>query len=700
MARIVNVESIGKQKVYDLGIHQHHNMICNGIVVHNCMKTAQILSGFDPIQANKLRSVIGKKKKDQIPKMKQKFLNGALPRIDNGEVTQEEVVAIWELIESFGGYGFNKSLNSQTLIVFKDMKGKKSKKYIKDFKSGDIVYCFDGDKIVETDVIVLHDHGMLEGIEIEFDDGQKEICSINHKFLTSKGMIPLWKILKEDLDILSYAKKARNMVVRKIVSTRNVGKVQMYDLEVSHSSHNYLLASGIVSSNSHAIAYSAVTSAELWLKHNFKAEYMTAVLNNTKLNQKKHGNDNILVKYINYCRSSGIKFLAPDINTSQEEFDVTIDKVISYSLSHIRMIGKCAKQIVGPNLKTNENGVIESVEVRPYLDFKDFYSKIDKQKINLRVMKNLIYSGAFDKFGKELCLVDCSNPELLTVADYRNAIQAVYHEFRYKPKARAERVKKVPKPPPAFDAIFYEKNGKKLKDFKIEGFSIDLFKNLDDLYKKTDRKKFGKANINKLIYSGQLDSFGNKLIEDNNGNGIQQLVCTNVVDSRNSLLAELHRILHEPKIPKRPKKEPPPPENLTLEEYQAKEKEVLGLCLSKPVLLSIYGKLVQQKGWATISDADYKGDCYVFGRIDRIEASKSKAGKSMFRIYLTDDIDEMMFFVFEGDRNEFKHQCQPNGIYAIPTKRFDNSKQRFFTGRKDIFKVFKPKPVQQQPIEK
>lgn len=207
MAKIAKIEYAGLKQVYDLGIKQWHNYIASGILSHNCMKVSQVLSGFDPIQANKLRSVISKKKKDQIPKMKDKFINGAQKRIDAGEITKEEVVAMWDLIESFASYAFCKSLDDRTKIPYKNKYGKKSTKQLKNFKKGDIVYCWDleNKKLVETDVVELHDHGKLEGIEITFDDGSKEVCSINHKFLTNKGMIPLHQILKENLDILSYA---------------------------------------------------------------------------------------------------------------------------------------------------------------------------------------------------------------------------------------------------------------------------------------------------------------------------------------------------------------------------------------------------------------------------------------------------------------------------------------------------------------
>ena len=198
---------------------------------------------------------------------------------------------------------------------------------------------------------------------------------------------------------------------------------------------------------------------------------------------------------------------------------------------------------------------------------------------------------------------------------------------------------------------------------------------MEDFYVNTDRRFFKKSVINKMIFSGLLDYLGVKLVKPEEIESITAI--------RNALLAELNRLDQIPKPRKR--KEVPPPERLTIEQYWEQEKEVLGLCLSKRALLHAYAKECEKQGWSTIEQADYKGDCYIFGRIDRIEACKSKAGKSMRKVTISDDINEIMFFVFEGAINQFHNRVKKTGtIVAIPTRRFDDSKQRFFFDRKDV----------------
>jgi len=69
------------------------------------MQIAQILSGFTAGQADILRRAMGKKKRSELEKQKENFVNGA---INNG-ITKETANIIFKKIEPFAEYGFNKS---------------------------------------------------------------------------------------------------------------------------------------------------------------------------------------------------------------------------------------------------------------------------------------------------------------------------------------------------------------------------------------------------------------------------------------------------------------------------------------------------------------------------------------------------------------------------------------------------------------
>jgi DNA polymerase III alpha subunit/intein/homing endonuclease len=69
------------------------------------MKMAQILAGFTPGEADTLRKGIAKKKKEILEKMKAKFIEGAVER----GYPKEKIEKLWESIEKFASYSFNKS---------------------------------------------------------------------------------------------------------------------------------------------------------------------------------------------------------------------------------------------------------------------------------------------------------------------------------------------------------------------------------------------------------------------------------------------------------------------------------------------------------------------------------------------------------------------------------------------------------------
>ena len=78
-----------------------------GIMVYQeqVMKIAQVLGGYTLGGADKLRKVMGKKMRDEIPKQRAMFTEGA---VKNG-ISEEIATKIFDQMEKFASYGFNKS---------------------------------------------------------------------------------------------------------------------------------------------------------------------------------------------------------------------------------------------------------------------------------------------------------------------------------------------------------------------------------------------------------------------------------------------------------------------------------------------------------------------------------------------------------------------------------------------------------------
>ncbi|MEU4537627.1 DNA polymerase III subunit alpha [Streptosporangium sp. NPDC023825] len=132
----------------------------------------------------------------------------------------------------------------------------------------------------------------------------------------------------------------------------------------------------------HTAAYGLVCYWTGYLKANYPAEYMAALLTSVKDDKDKSA------LYLNECRRMGIKVLPPDVNDS--DFDFTPRGTdVRFGLSAIRNVGG---NVV--------DGIIAARrEKSRFADFKDFLRKVPMVVCNKRVIESLVKAGAFDSFG-------------------------------------------------------------------------------------------------------------------------------------------------------------------------------------------------------------------------------------------------------------------------------------------------------------
>jgi len=141
--------------------------------------------------------------------------------------------------------------------------------------------------------------------------------------------------------------------------------------------HNFV-CEGLVTSNSHSTAYALITYVTSWLKYHYPAQYMTSVMTfNTD-------DDEMTARYVNECSRLGLKVVGPRINISKDKYVIRDNKIIS-PLNVVANIG-------GKGLDT----ILEERKINKFESFEDFFERIDKRVINVRVLINLILSGAFN----------------------------------------------------------------------------------------------------------------------------------------------------------------------------------------------------------------------------------------------------------------------------------------------------------------
>ena len=133
---------------------------------------------------------------------------------------------------------------------------------------------------------------------------------------------------------------------------------------------------------SHAAGYGLVSYWTAYLKANYAAEYMAALL--TSVSDRK---DKSAI-YLADCRHQGIAVLSPDVNESAYNF-LPVGTDIRFGLGAVRNVGE---DVVASIVREREAKGL-------YKDFTDYLDKIDLTACNKRVTESLIKAGAFDSLG-------------------------------------------------------------------------------------------------------------------------------------------------------------------------------------------------------------------------------------------------------------------------------------------------------------
>lgn len=133
---------------------------------------------------------------------------------------------------------------------------------------------------------------------------------------------------------------------------------------------------------SHSTCYAYLAYQTAYLKANYPAEYMTALLNS------KSGNIESLESVMSECKKMGLMVLGPHINKSKSKFSVSADGEIRFGLSAIKNVGEAAVNEILKERK--QNGVFK--------DIFSFVTRVSGKAVNKKTMESLADGGAFDDF--------------------------------------------------------------------------------------------------------------------------------------------------------------------------------------------------------------------------------------------------------------------------------------------------------------
>ncbi|HEX9138370.1 MAG TPA: DNA polymerase III subunit alpha, partial [Steroidobacteraceae bacterium] len=134
---------------------------------------------------------------------------------------------------------------------------------------------------------------------------------------------------------------------------------------------------------SHSAAYAMLSFQTAYLKANYPAQFMAAVLSADMDRTDK------VVTLIDECQTLGLTVQVPDVNSSGYAFRADGPKSIRYGLGAVKGVGRLAVDAI----------VKEREAHGRYRSLEDLCHRTDLQRVNKRVLEALVRSGSFDALG-------------------------------------------------------------------------------------------------------------------------------------------------------------------------------------------------------------------------------------------------------------------------------------------------------------
>jgi DNA polymerase-3 subunit alpha len=133
---------------------------------------------------------------------------------------------------------------------------------------------------------------------------------------------------------------------------------------------------------SHAACYALISYRTAWLKANYPAQYMAALISSVMSTKDK------VPFFVARCEDMGIGVLPPDVNLSDHEFTVE-EGNIRFGLDAVKGVGYQAVEAI-KSARTSRG---------PFASLWDFCERVDHRAVNKKAIEALIKCGAFGSTG-------------------------------------------------------------------------------------------------------------------------------------------------------------------------------------------------------------------------------------------------------------------------------------------------------------
>lgn len=343
------------------------------------MLFCQKLADFNLEKCDSVRKVLGKKLLQKAKEYGNDFVSGYVKKYGSKGVTKEYAENLWNQMEEFAKYSFNKCLTGDEKIYPNELTIKEL--YEKGVEDIPAITMDKYGNFISTKVKEIRYAGKRFIYKIQTNDGAVVRCSGNHKFPTLNGKkVYAFNLRKGDI-LYCYRNGTRMNV--KIVSVDIVDAEPTYDIEIDHPEHNFVTGEGIVTCNSHSVCYGMTAYICLWLKVHYPIEYWSATFSFAK--------DEKIPYYVNEIQQSGeIKIHPVDINKS--DINIVSDyrtNSMYWAFNAVKQCGERAQEYISEEKKKNG----------PFFSLEEFIDRcvIKGSPVNKSVIENLIFAGAFDE---------------------------------------------------------------------------------------------------------------------------------------------------------------------------------------------------------------------------------------------------------------------------------------------------------------
>jgi len=141
---------------------------------------------------------------------------------------------------------------------------------------------------------------------------------------------------------------------------------------------------------SHAACYTLIAYRTAWLKANYPAEYMAALISSVMDTKDR------VPFFVSQAEQMGISILPPDVNLSDHEF-VVVDGNIRFGLDAVKGVGYQAVEAI--KRARGDGDPTRPTPKRPFLSLFDFCARVDNRAVNKKAIEALIKCGAFGTTG-------------------------------------------------------------------------------------------------------------------------------------------------------------------------------------------------------------------------------------------------------------------------------------------------------------